>query len=163
MSSEALLVVVGWALGFCSGQVVEWFARRRDRTNLTQAVVGEIEALLAVVRRRRYLEGLNEVIEEMKRSGQPRILSFAVTSSPFRVFETNLDKIGTLRKPSPRLIVKFYAQASSFLEDVREAERQMDGGTVAPVSEVCRRHVEARDLLQDTVNLGRQIVDEANG
>ena len=161
---ESLLpVIVGGIIGIAGGVIgptlLEFFKRKIERENLTGAFIAEIDALLKIVERRRYVEELESLILQAK-SGIDRNASFSyqfsVRRNPFPVYDANLSKIGILKAPLPQKITQLYAQATSILEDI---EDMRDGKNIPrDTMESIERLETLLSLFKDTIDLGQEIV-----
>lgn len=141
---------------------LEQVRRRAERRSIKGAIAGEIAALIRIVERRRYIEGLRALIAEAKAGQEPDVVwyHFSVRRNPFAVYDANLTRVGMLRHPLPGLITQFYAQASSVLEDIadmREGKLDVQNG-----QESVQRLEELLELFEETRALGQRIV-EATG
>jgi hypothetical protein len=158
-SSLALLgVVIGFVGSLVTQVYLDGQRRKAEERSLSQAIVAEISALVEIIRRRHYIEGLAKLIEEAKTAGNPASLPsfrFSARGNYFAVYQANLARLGMLRNPQPALVVQYYTQTSSILEDIRD----MDEGKPAGLSwdEAIRRLEELRDLFKDTDDLGRRL------
>ena len=146
------LIVIGGTL------IVDALRRCADRISLSQAIVGEISALVEIVRRRHYIEDLTALIEKLKAENNRASVGwfrFSARGNYFAVYQANLARLGMLRNPQPGLVVQYYTQTASILEDIRD----MDEGKPAALSwdEAIRRLEELRDLFKDTDDLGRRL------
>jgi hypothetical protein len=153
--------VIGIIGSFATSVYLESIRREAERKSLTGAIVGEISALLEISERRRYVEALSSLIA-MAKAGHPDIsysFVFSVRRNPFIVYDANLSRIGILRVPLPRKIARFYAQASSILEDIadmREDKFRRDHDESIRVLEGLLK------LFEDTHSLGREIIADAD-
>ena len=160
-----LPVVVGGLLTFLGGLIgnflLQWNQRKAEIKSLTGAFVGEIRALLSIVERRRYLEGIEQLIQQVRTTNQPATYSFSARRNPFSVYDSNVSRIGILPSPLPELICRFYSQSRSVLEDIDDMRNPQAGTWTA--AESLSRLEELRDLLRDSNNLANEIIRVAGG
>ena len=161
---ESLLpVIVGGIIGVAGGAIspllLEIWKRKMERDNLKGALISEINSLLQIVERRKYVEGLKNLISRAEISADEKKLYFyffSVRRKPFPVYDANLSRIGILEKPLPQKIARFYAQSSSIMEDIADMK---EGQTVPQDSKasIVRLH-NLLELFKDTIALGQEIV-----
>jgi hypothetical protein len=80
---------------------------------------------------------------------------FSAWGNHFAVYQANLARLGMLRDSQPGLVVQYYTQASSMLEDIKYMDE--DKLATHDRKEAIRRLEELRDLFKDTDNLGRKL------
>lgn len=151
-------VIIGGAINVVSTYCLEGRKQKAESRRLALAFQGEISALLGIIKRRRYVEICQAVIEEMERTQEKIPITVHVRREYFLVFKTNVGNIGLLECPLPQLIAQFYVQANSVLEDM-ESHRDgtMDEMDVTYLIEITK---EMRALLEETVNVGEEIIKE---
>jgi len=158
-----LPVVIGGVIGVAGGVIspllLEIWKRKTERENLTGAFISEINALLQIVERRKYVEELESLISQAK-SGIDRnaiyFYQFSVRRNPFPVYEANLSKIGILKNPLPQKIAQFYARSSSILEDIADMR---DRKNIPQSSKESIDKLKTLvQLCKDTISLGLEIV-----
>lgn len=160
-------MIVGGLIGIvgalATSVCLEHVRRRADRTSLTGAIVGEISALMEISERRGYIDGLRALIAKARIGSEPKVIywyQFSVRRNPFAVYDANLARFGILSDPLPRLIARFYTQASSILEDIGDMrERKFEARNR---DESIHRLEELLKLFEDTQALGRQIIEAAS-
>jgi hypothetical protein len=154
-----LPTIVGGLLALAGGIAGGHWARaadlRRARRSLASAFEGEVGALLALSERRKYVQGLDDLIAEMTASSGGGYFYFHAKRNYFGVFQRNLDKVGLLMAPLPKLLVTFYLQAYSVLDDIEDLHGRSE--TSSP-EESLRRHTELRDVLADTLGKGKELL-----
>ena len=156
-----LSVIVGGVLTFLGGVVGTYLLEKRksknERRNLTLAFYGEIHAIDSIVRKRRYIDDLKQIIERLKKDRQFCVLNIPVQREYFRVYNENVRNIGILDSILARQIAQFYTQANSVLEDLREmrgtnpATREIDG--------LISWHQNLLELFEDTLRLFHSILE----
>jgi hypothetical protein len=163
MNSAVLSTVLGALLALLGGIVGTWYAARRrerdERRSLAGAFAGEIQAVVDILERRQYVEGIEALIAEVESSGRPTAVFGRIRGRYFQVYEANAARIGVLRAPLPEKIARFYTQANAFLEDIRdpsEAER-LD----LSCQESLDLLTEMRELLQELLQTGKECVELA--
>jgi hypothetical protein len=114
----ALIVGVsaGGSLAFLGGWVLRDLSRRRMRSNLASALVGEIVALLRIVE-------VHDVVSRLARCAGGRgdaelgLAGFALPE--FTVFRSSARRLAWLPPPLPRQIAYFYARLGPLTDDLR--------------------------------------------
>lgn len=103
--------------GFLGNFLIQQQQRRSERKNLASAFYGEIKALVRIVERRRYVQGIKDRIKVLEKGGETKF-KVRVEQKYFNVYDKNLDKIGILPEPLPEEIVDLYTVMTSILEDL---------------------------------------------
>src|SRR6266446_729555 len=115
--STLLSVIVGGIIAIGGGFVQRIYERRHERKSLRAALRAEIQAILDIVARRDYIEGLSRFIETIK-SGSTKLLQIRVGRDYDTVFKTNCGKLGLLTSETAGKTVSFYYLVSSIKEDL---------------------------------------------
>lgn len=152
-----ILVIVG---GFVSNLWIEVRREKQLRKQLALAFEGEIGALLEIIEKRQYIEGLRHARDETKRSGKTQPFIFRAKRKYFSVFEANVGQIGLLLPPLSRLVSRFYTQANAILEDMQLFE-EADFGSVDP-EEAAVAYDQLLEIFEDTIATGNTIVTEVS-
>ena len=156
MTLESLMqVILGGVLAIVGGFASQWgsmhLERVRQRKQVAGALAGEIEAVCALVDRRKYVEVLN-TCEQLSRAGTTVHIPPLVTLDFLAVFNAAPSAIGALPPMLARDTALFYTHVKAMLEDVRADRPQ------AETAEQSLYHaVELRKLLQDTMALGADL------
>ncbi|BAU13015.1 hypothetical protein LEP3755_35510 [Leptolyngbya sp. NIES-3755] len=125
----------------------------KERRGLASAFYGEIEALLQIVERRKYIEGIEYSLMNIQ-AGAREFYSFKLTRSYFNVYEKNIDKIGLLPSPLPGKIVLLYTIAFAILEDIDTLNGE---GINRWENKEIEDHLnELRSLFSEAVSIGEQ-------
>jgi hypothetical protein len=114
-----LAVIVGAVISFMSTLSIQAWTHRRERKSLHGALVGEISAILEIIRRRNYIPTLQEVIARMEEGGVSTPFVVSVTQEYFSVYKNNVSRLGLLRPPLPQKIATFYTLCFSIVEDLK--------------------------------------------
>ncbi|MBI5891333.1 MAG: hypothetical protein HZB47_11760 [Nitrosomonadales bacterium] len=152
-----LLVIVG---GLASNTWREFIRQRKSRRALALALQGEVQALLEILEKRGYIEGLRAAKAQIEATGKFQAYPFSARKKYFSVFEANAGQIGILGSPLSELVARFYAQANSILEDMERFE-QSDPATVDPMAAIAA-YDKVLSIFEDTVAVGKRIVQEVN-
>ena len=153
--------LIGGLLTFTGGLLgnilLQQRQRRSERNSLASAFYGEIQALIGIVEKRQYIEGIRDSIHGLK-SGKKILYQMRVTRKYFNVYEKNLDKIGILPNPLPEKIVELYTVMTAILEDldlINEPEFCKED------SEILISHlIELQSLFEYAVSCGRRICQQ---
>jgi hypothetical protein len=156
-----LQTIVGGFLTFLGGLLgnvlIQQRQRKAERNSLSSAFYGEIQALVKIIERRQYIQGIQRAINDA-RSGREISLRIRVTRKYFNVYEKNLDKIGILPNPLPEKIVNIYTVMTTILEDldfINDESFNERGSEFA-----AQFLVELESLLNDAVKSGHEICKE---
>lgn len=116
-----VLPLIGVALGFVGGFLSNlYFERRRNkelRKSLSAAIVGEIQAIVSVLKLRKYKDAIIGYIEAIHETGEADYFTVDINQDYLTIFEKNADKIGFLGADLAAKISKFYIMTRSLLED----------------------------------------------
>lgn len=151
-------VIVGSLISFGTNYYLETRKQARESRRLAFAFQGEICALLAIIKRRRYLDLFHAVILHMESAGEKQLVNITIRREYFAVFKSNVGNIGLLACPLPELIAQFYVQANSVLEDIESHRDGTFDDLDLPALIWNLKDVSA--LLQETIAVGEKIVEE---
>ncbi len=160
--AQMFAVVVGGLLAIAGGFITPLFVDRqrqaRESRNLALALKGEITALLALIKERRYLERFAEVAQQIEATQKPFYMPMRVRFRYDRVYESNVMRIGVLSGALPELLPLFYTRLSSMLEDVSG----LSEGTYASLDlpTLLRIYRDLQSVLKESITLGERIVQE---
>jgi hypothetical protein len=152
-----IIAIIG---GFISNLWFEWRRDRQLRKSLALAFQGEIIALLEIVTKRRYIDGLKDMLQYIEKSDEPAIYHFTARREYFSVYKANVGKIGMLCPPLSNLVARFYTQANAILEDIEQYEKT-DLSIVNP-KVLAESYRELLALFEDTLSVGKQVIKEVS-
>jgi hypothetical protein len=153
----SLLIIV---VGFTSNTWREYNRERKLRRTLALAFQAEVQALLEVIEKRGYIEGLRAAKAQIEATGKFQAYHFKAREKYFSVFEANVGQIGILRPPLSQLVTRFYAQVNSIFEDMEWFEKS-DPANVDPMVAIAT-YDEVLNIFEDTVGVGNRIVQEVS-
>jgi len=142
-------VVVGGLLTTFCQLILNWHKNKQAARQVALAFKGEIESLLLITEKRKYIELLEEAIN----LGQP--FYFRITFSYFNIYDRNADKIGLLKGDLPQKISTFYTQAYAILEDILDIQEEH---SYMSREETIGRQQEMLRLAKDTIEVGKDIL-----
>lgn len=120
-------VVIGTLLGGVIQAATARYAAFKEGSGIAAALSAEIKAITDVVSARRYLEGLDLIIQQLEANPQAggieHYFSPRIGDDHFLVFQAIAPKIGLLGDASSTT-VKAYQFALSILDDIRVLEEQ---------------------------------------
>jgi hypothetical protein len=115
--STIIGVIVGGIIAIGGGFVQRICERRQERKSLRAGLGAEIQAILDIVGRRDYIEGLSKFIEAIK-GGATNLFQVRVGKDYDTVFKSNCGKLGLLPSETAAKTVRFYYLVSSIVEDL---------------------------------------------
>ncbi len=121
-----LAAVIGGALAIVGGFFGHVWQTRKERKSVAGAFAGEIRAILGIIRKRRYMEGIEALIAAMKADNVPRPFHLDVRQFYFTVFEANAGKLGLLPSNCASDVATFYVITKSLLEDATNPNKPTD-------------------------------------
>lgn len=147
-------VLIGGSIAFFSNIFIEIFRDRRKVKNIAHAFRGEISALLKIVERRKYIELIEEEIE----NNSMGFVNIPVNRTYFNVYMSNSSNIGLLKPTLTSDISQFYTNANSILEDFESIRNQdfqfpEEGHKIEFEKNLLK-------LLKETVSLGAKIISD---
>lgn len=150
--------LVGGLLTFAGGLLgnilIQQRQRRAEKHSLASAFYGEIKALIGIVEKRKYIEGIKDAIDDLQ-LGKKVVYQMKVTRKYFNVYEKNLDKIGILPNPLPEKIVELYTVMTAILEDldvINEEDFYEEDSHV-----IISHLLELKSLFEYAISSGREI------
>ena len=159
MCSKLTLVLVGTGVGICGSITVQWLAHRwEDRWRkraIAGALAGEIAAICAIARRRRYLETTQLLLKRVRECQQPGWMVVKITYDYMTIYQSNASAIGLLPPQSALDVVTFYTQIRALMEDV-----SADGPAPATVDEAEELLKGQIELLDETLQLGDRVAQD---
>ncbi|MEZ3136943.1 hypothetical protein ACBG90_19770 [Stutzerimonas kunmingensis] len=141
-AAATVLVAVAAAIGSIT---TGWLERRHRKRAIAAALLAEVSALSAIIRRRKYREDLDEAAEHVRVTGDCYQLTVPVPSHYCRVYAANLTTIGLLDPDQASKLVEFYQLVDSVVQDVSP------GGVLASGSDSAADFTDAKDLLNDAL------------
>lgn len=163
--------LIGGLLTFLGGLIGNYFIQRSQRNaelnNLASAFYGEISSILAIVKRRNYVESMTYVLENVEADEAPEFTYYRGQNEKFRIYESNVSKIGLLPAPIPEKLISFYTLAevihddlgnlNSFLSDKPAIDNIKDylKDLISLIENLSETGKELQDLLQRNANLSQ--------
>lgn len=150
-------VLVGGLLAGGGAIAAQWLTHhlndRRTRRAIAGAFAGEIGAICSIIRRRKYLEGGQQLLEGIRRSQQPYRIVVCITQEYFSIYHSNSSAIGVLPASSAMNVAKFYTQVKSLMEDVRP-----DAPEPITAEDAEARLTEQISMLSEILTIGEALV-----
>ena len=160
-----LIVVVAGILIFIIGGLAgnalpEFIRKRKLRRKLALAFREEVQALLEIIEKRGYIEGLRSAKAEIEATGKFQAYHFRVRKKYFSVYEANVSQIEILKSPLSELITRFYSQANCIIEDMDRFEN-LNSASFDPMDAIAA-YDEVLNIFEDTVATGNRIIREVS-
>jgi hypothetical protein len=170
------LAAVNWTailIAFISGLAAVtgpfWLWKRqskRESASVKASLLAEVEALIEIVERRRFLPILREkqaLLTARRKSligtfaALPEVFSVRIDSQYNRVYQGNVTKLGVLSAEEAKQIVRFHQLADSVRLDVTS------GGALARGTDSPEVYGEAADLLEMALEIGHSLIGAKDG
>ena len=152
-------VIIGGALVVVGNEFREWKKGKRESRRLAYAFKAELNALKETGDKRRYIEKLTAITENGRRPNDgSNVLTIREGREFFPIYSNNLSKIGSLKNPLPEKIVRYYAQATSVIEEIMSISDQC--WLNIPDDTMSSHLKDIVSLMKDTRSLGSEIVLE---
>ena len=148
----AVYAALGGAfVGGLSNIVPEWIRdnrnHRKERKSLDLQLYAEIRALIEIIKQRRYIEFVDEIIDSLRKNEvEQHTLKIDVSDWRFPVYRANLTRLGIADMDIQVNIVKFYQLLEAAILDVKPGGiLNTEGGGVERFEELKRIVVSALD------------------
>jgi hypothetical protein len=116
-----LVPLIAALLGAAATGIVKIFLdarqRQHDRKSALLAIVSEVDSICRLIRHQRYLEAVEQVIEQIQAGGTQPVLA-DIGPDYFSVFEALAGRLGEQRPEHVRDIVRFFAYAKAARDSV---------------------------------------------
>lgn len=154
----ALGVIIGGAISYLNTARLETRKQETESRRLALAFQGEIQALIGIIDRRKYLVTIQWFIDQMEKTDKRYNFHLHIRRNYFLVYQNNVSNIGLLPCSLPGLIAQFYVQASAVLEDIES----LRDGTLDEVNlpDFISNMKTLHSLLKDTVLIGEKIIEK---
>jgi hypothetical protein len=132
--------------------LIERLKERRAVKGLTDSVVCEVSAILAIIKHRRYLETAEKIVETLLSTpGSTFKLQVMVPENYFKIYHANLDRVNVI-DPSVRLkVVTFYQLLEAVIQDIKP------GDLLSTEAHGVDPFAEALSILKQAIELGHKI------
>jgi len=159
MLDNILCTLVGGFVGAGASIVTQWVANiltnSRRRRAIAGAFAGEIGAICSIMRRRKYLEQGQQLLEHIDQWQQPLRVMMYITQDYLTIYHSNSSAIGLLPAPLALDVAVFYTQVKSLMEDVRPELPEPVGTEDAKA-----RLTGQVNLLSETLGIGEGLVTQ---
>jgi len=110
---------VGGVSTFLPSYILENRRLKQETRFLETALIAEISALLEVVEHRRYVRGLEESINYLKKNpGKKRFFSAKIPEHYSRIYQEQISKIGLLHPNLSEKVIRFHQLIDSGVQDI---------------------------------------------
>lgn len=153
-----IFATLGGALVGALGAVVpnwliERYKRRSDREAITSALICEISSMLEIIEKRKFVEGLRSVENDLK-IGETCTFSVKVPEDHSPIYRSLTDKIGFVEKHIAAKIIRFHQLITAVIQDIAP------GGHIADQGGARDHFTELREILESAIDLGRGLAAE---
>lgn len=149
-------VVVGALASGGIQTVLREVDRRREQQSILNAIISEVSIICELIRFRKYLPLLEDVIKYMESMPGSIVNPNAdFRGNYFSVFESLSSSLGKVNASQARKIVRFYATCKASVESLRPdgSVQQIQDSTV-----VLEHHRQLYQLLRQILELGDEII-----
>lgn len=124
---------------------------RRERKTLTCALLAEIESIVEIIERRKYVEAVDEAVDDLKNGRSSLVqLTFTVSPNYARIFNSCHDRIGLLDRDIATKVIKFHHLIESIILDVSiDSDAVINGGGLELYQELSELFSEALDVANE--------------
>jgi len=158
-------VLVALVTGVTAASGPYWVWRRQaesERRSVRAALLAEVSALVEIVEIRGYLRDLREAEEFLSKlvpeqleaiPREDRQYAVPVGEHYNRVYQSNVNRLGSLSAEEARMVVRFYQLIDSVRADITE------GGVLCDGDPEAEDFKDAADVLEEAMALGRKLAD----
>jgi hypothetical protein len=155
VSNEVYAALFGVLAGGFIQTIIACYDRKREAESVLTALAAEVDAICRLVRHRRYLVAIRELLQHVKNGGEPAYLSIDIRQNYFAVFDALAPKLGMLSPKKAAIIVNFYAYCKSVI-DSTHPDGNLSAG--ARPEDLSLNIVEVERLMTAVLSLGDEIV-----
>lgn len=158
-----VLVALVTGVTAAGGPYLIWLKQAKsERRSVRAALLAEVSALIEIVEIRGYLRDLRAAEAALSNLEQWQLDTLSSSDFQFqvpigehynRVYQSNVNRLGSLSAREARMVVRFYQLADSVKADISE------GGVLFIGSLDAEDFKDAADILETAMELGRQFVD----
>ena len=145
-------VIIGSFIGFLSSYLLQKQKDKREEKSLSSAMIAEIDAILRVIEKRGYIEGLEQEVAALENGDiEDSEYSVIIPGHYSRLYQSNASRIGLINNKLSSRIITFHQLIDSVVQDI------------SPNGTISKNKVSADDLretikfLKDAVKLGNEI------
>ena len=108
--------IVGGLLALIGTTVIESRARHNEGKQLARSVAAEVRSVISMLEKGRYVENLKALAEQALEGHRP--LPIQVTQDYYAITNSNLARIGLMRRNLPDLLARHLTQLKFWAEDM---------------------------------------------
>ncbi|MGD0660327.1 MAG: hypothetical protein ABSD38_19885 [Syntrophorhabdales bacterium] len=144
--------LVGAVAAIVPNMLIERFRERRATKALTDAIVCEVSALLTIIKHRRYVETMEQIVETLSSTpGSTRQFEVTISYDYFKIYHANLERIDLIDHSIRVKVVTFYQLLEAVIQDVKP------GGPLASQPRTVDPFAEALSIVKLAIELGHEI------
>ena len=123
----------------------------RERRSLTCALLSEIESIVEIIKRRKYVEAVNEAVNDLKNNRSKLVqLTFTVSPNYARIYNSCHDRIGLLDRGFATKVIKFHHLIESIMLDVSiESDAVINGAGLELYEGLSEMFFEALNIAKE--------------
>ncbi|WP_051236108.1 hypothetical protein [Ottowia thiooxydans] len=139
--------------------VLEERRRRHERTTVSNALLAEVRAIMAIVKQRKYVETFHEISDTLKQSPEKKFqLRAQIPDHYSRVYQAHVERLGVLEPSFAAKIIEFHQLLESVVQDIAP------GGLIAEEGGNLESYAQLVSLSNAAVELGDELsASEARG
>jgi len=144
--------LVGAISAIFPNMIIERLKERRATKALTDSIVCEVSAILTIIKHRRYVEAVEEIIEALRSMpGTTRTFQVVVPDNYFKVYHANLDRVSMIDRRIRVKVVTSYQLLEAVIQDVKP------GGLLSTAGRGIEPYNEDASILKQAIELGHEI------
>lgn len=132
--------------------IVNWLATRKERKSTALQIYAEIGSYLEVIKHRKYIEDLEQIVQKLKTTGGSNTYQIQVNDERFIIFKNLIGKLGLLNPDLQIKIVQFYQFLEAIIQDVKP------GGMLNSQPTGLKAFEEALYIAKQVNYLGEEII-----
>ncbi|MGN6581027.1 MAG: hypothetical protein ACTHJ1_13740 [Bordetella sp.] len=153
----ASIGIAGAAVGsiatFFPNWLLELCKKKSERTNISNALIAEVNALLKIVSYRRYIEEMEQVVARLNAAPPGTRFKYVVKVQEHyaRIYQANIERLGILDTDLAVKIIEFHQMIDAVVQDIRP------GGVIADQGGDAEGFRQMLEIAQKAKNIGEEI------
>lgn len=144
-------VFLGGVISFLSTYMLGYLNAKKQKEQITAALISEVKALLVIFERRKYLPEMRAGLGDLQ-SGKFSTLpvSIGFNDRYIQIYQANIDKLGVLEACIASKIIEFHYLVGSFISDVSKGGAAAEGADARVFEELI-------EILERAFEIGKEL------
>ena len=143
--------LLGGVISFFSTYIHVHLNDKKQKEQITAALISEVKALLVIFERRKYLPEMRAALGDIQ-SGKFNTIALSIHFNDrySKIYQANIDKLGVLESCIASKIIEFHHLVDSFILDVSEGGAASKGTDARIINELIA-------ILERAVEIGKEL------